>query len=102
MSESNTSLEAKIAVLTSRIDHQARFTRMLVVVCTAAVLGVQMWGLTQVVATLPPMIIAQQIQQIDSLVYAWKATEASMARRPAAAAATNANAGGTAPAAGTT
>src|SRR5437016_856174 len=84
MTEGNASFETKIAVLTKRIDDQARFTRAVVVVCTTAILGVMFYMLTEIFASLPAVIVTTGIGQIDKVVYIWKATEAGITRNAAA------------------
>lgn len=71
------SFEGKLAQLTKRIDDQARFTRTLVVVCTAAVLAVNMWIVTETFSSLPTMIIASLMENMDVISRQYKALEES-------------------------
>ncbi len=73
--------ETKYAELCKRIEGQARFTRTVVVVCTAAILGTIFYVLSEIFAALPGVIIANQLEKLEPMVYQWRALERKLDER---------------------
>jgi hypothetical protein len=51
-------LEGKIDALSKKIDNQSRFTRSVILLCTAAILAVVFYTITEVLSTLPASIVS--------------------------------------------
>ena len=77
------SLESKIAELDKHVQDQSRFTRTVVVVCTAAIMGIQFWSMTEVFGALPDQLIARFMGNMDKLVALWNFTDASFRQNAA-------------------
>ncbi|MBI4532591.1 MAG: hypothetical protein HY711_01485 [Candidatus Melainabacteria bacterium] len=77
------SFESRLNQLTKRIDDQARFTRTVVVVSTAAMLGVMAYALTEIVTYIPRLVIAEYMASLDSIQSQWKLTEQLRWSKPA-------------------
>ncbi len=83
-----TSLETKLAELAKHVQDQARFTRAITVVCTAAVMGVLFWMIVQVFTLMPDMVIAKYMAALPQIVVQWHFTETASSKStktPAAA-----------------
>ena len=63
------------ARLAKKIDDQARFTRMLVVVCCLAVLGSMFYSLTSLVNLLPDLVMARLMGNLDTVQREWQTLE---------------------------
>jgi len=64
--------DAKIAALSAKIEKESRFTRSLVVVCTAAILGVSLVPVKIMLSDLPTLMIAEMINKMEILHANWK------------------------------
>jgi hypothetical protein len=64
--------DAKFAALSAKIEKESRFTRSLVVVCTAAMLGVSLVPVKIMLSDLPTLIIAEIINKMEILHSNWK------------------------------
>ncbi len=73
-----TALETQVGQLTKRIDDQARYTRTVVVVCTTAILGVMFYMLTVIFSDLSYVFIARYMENLDKIVFQWKAIQDRM------------------------
>ena len=71
-------LETQVGQLTKRIDDQARFTRTVVVVCTTAILGVMFYMLTVIFSDLSYVFVARYMENLDKIVFQWKAIQDRM------------------------
>lgn len=69
------------ADLIKRIEDQARFTRAVVVICTAAVLGVMFVSMTWIFSYLPTLLNASMLSNLQNVVYEWHAIEAQMPKK---------------------
>jgi len=78
-----TSLEGKLTMLEKKLEHQERFTRTVVVVCTTAILGVLFYMLTEIFGSLPSLIVANYMANLDKIVFQWRATENGLLGKPA-------------------
>lgn len=65
-------LEGKIAALNSKIERESRFTRSLVVICTAAILGVTLVPVKIMLTDLPTIMWAEFAEHLDTLHSQWK------------------------------
>lgn len=65
-------LEGKIAALNSKIERESRFTRSLVVICTAAILGVALVPVKIMLTDLPTVMWAEFAEHLDTLHSQWK------------------------------
>jgi hypothetical protein len=59
------------AILTKKIDREANFTRMVVVVCCLAILASTFYCLTSMVDVLPVMVYTKILGKLDSLQREW-------------------------------
>jgi len=64
-----------IAILTKKIDREANFTRMVVVVCCLAVLASTFYCLTSMVVVLPAMVYTKILGSLGSLQREWYSLE---------------------------
>lgn len=78
------SFESKLNQLTKHIDDQARFTRTVVVVSTAAILGVMAYALTETVSYIPRLVVAEYMASMDTIISQWHLTEQKRWNKPAA------------------
>ncbi|MBX9573652.1 MAG: hypothetical protein K2X77_32435 [Candidatus Obscuribacterales bacterium] len=65
-------LEGKIAALNSKIERESRFTRSLIVICTAAILGVSLVPVKIMLTDLPTIMWAEFSEHLDTLHSQWK------------------------------
>jgi hypothetical protein len=72
--------ERVLAELAKKIDDQARFTRGVVVVCTLSTLGVIFYTLTSIVSTLPDLILAKYMGNMERVYQEWRLIEATQKR----------------------
>lgn len=77
-----TSLEQKVAELSKQIQDQSRFTRAIVLVCTAATMGVAFWTVVQIFSLLPAAIVLQYMNNMPNIVAQWKFYESNQAKVP--------------------
>lgn len=70
--ESSSSLESKIAALHTKIERESRFTRSLVVICTAAVLGVSLVPIKIMLTDLPNLLWSNFESNLDTMHKHWK------------------------------
>lgn len=75
-----TSLDEKIAELSKRIQDQARFTRAIVLVCAAAMIGALFFSTVQIFSLLPTAVVLQYMDKMPEIVAQWKVTEVTKAR----------------------
>ena len=66
------SLEAKIAALHTKVEKESRFTRSLVVVCTAAILGVSLVPVKIMLSDLPQLMFNQFQSGLEVIHTHWK------------------------------
>lgn len=67
--------EDMIALLSKKIDEQAKFTRMVVVVCCLATLASTFFSLTSMVEKLPDITFAKLLGNVDSIQREWHSLE---------------------------
>ncbi len=65
----------KFALLSSKVERESRFTRSLVVICTVANIGVSFYALTQTFSTLPAVVWATFMSNLDKTHTQWSAYE---------------------------
>lgn len=70
--EAPSGLEGKIAALNAKIERESRFTRSLVVICTAAILGVTLVPVKIMLTDLPTIMWAEFSEHLDTLHSQWK------------------------------
>ena len=71
------SLEQKVADLAKHIQDQSRFTRAIVLVCTAALMAVIFYVMTEIYSTLPGVIILSFKSDLPNIIAQWRFTEAA-------------------------
>jgi hypothetical protein len=64
--------DSMFAQLSKKIDDQARFTRGVNIICTLAILGVMFYTLTSIVATLPDLVLATFMGNMEKVAAEWK------------------------------
>jgi hypothetical protein len=72
-----TDVEKVLALLSKRIDEQARFTRSVTVICTLLILGVSFYTSTTVMTVMPQLMIASVMGNMEQLVQQWRLIEKS-------------------------
>lgn len=65
-------LETKIANLHQKVEKESRFTRSLVVICTAAILGVSLVPVKVMLADLPGLVITELMGKMPTVHATWK------------------------------
>jgi hypothetical protein len=65
-------LETKIAALVQKVEKESRFTRSLIVICTAALLGVSLVPVKIMLADLPNLMITEFIAKLEVVHSNWK------------------------------
>ena len=65
----------KLAVLTAKIAREARFTRVMVVICMFATVVVNMYTFSQINAYMPTLVVNEYMGQLDKIYDMWKANE---------------------------
>jgi hypothetical protein len=65
-------MEEKIAELSKHIAEQARFTRIVVLMCTAAIMGVLVWMIVEAYTSMPGLIAAELMNQLPKLHAQWQ------------------------------
>ncbi len=78
--ESSTSLESK---LIQKIEREARFTRSLVVICTAAMLGVSLVPVKIMLTDLPTVITNDFMTRLEQVHDHWVILDRTMQNRKA-------------------
>ena len=68
--ESN--VESKITALSQKIEKESRFTRSLVVVCTAAILGVSLVPVKLMLSDLPNLMVNEFMNRMETIHMQWK------------------------------
>lgn len=63
------------AQLSKKIDDQARFTRMLVVVCCLAIVGSMFYSLSSLIATIPDLMLAKFLGNLENIQTEWQLVE---------------------------
>jgi len=71
----------RFTMLATKVERESRFTRSLVVICTVANLGVVFYGITEIYKSLPLVMIASFMGNLDKIVYQWKAIEFTMPKQ---------------------
>lgn len=74
----------RFTMLATKMERESRFTRSLLVICTVANLGVMFYGITEIYKSLPLVIIANYMANLDKIVYQTKAIEMTMPHKGAA------------------
>ena len=81
-------LESKIAALHQKIEKESRFTRSLVVICTAAMLGVSLVPVKIMLADLPGLMVTEFMTKLEIIHSNWKLYDKTPLVAPGSAAAT--------------
>ena len=63
------------ALLSKKIDDHARLLRMLVVICSLAILACMFYSLTSIVDILPDLVIARLMGKLDTVQREWQVLE---------------------------
>jgi hypothetical protein len=73
-------IDRALAEIAKKVDDQARFTRGVVVVCTLSILGVIFYTLTSTISTLPDLILAKFMGNMERVDQEWRLIEAAQNR----------------------
>ncbi|MBX9686625.1 MAG: hypothetical protein K2X27_07975 [Candidatus Obscuribacterales bacterium] len=65
-------IDAKFAALTKKMETENRFTRNVIVVCTAAILGVSLVPVKIMLSDLPTIIWAEFMNKLEQTHANWK------------------------------
>ncbi len=71
----DTSFETRISELSKVIQDQSRFTRALVLICSAAVIGALFFTMTQMFALLPTSFVMEYMDKMPVIQSQWKILE---------------------------
>lgn len=83
MADESTGVEGKIAQLHQKIEREARFTRSLVVICTAAILGVSLVPVKIMLTDLPTVITNDVMGKLEQIHDHWMILDRTMQNRHA-------------------
>ena len=75
------SVESKIAALHQKIERESRFTRSLVVICTAAILGVSLVPVKIMLTDLPNLLVGEFMSKLEVLHDHWTILDQTFAKR---------------------
>jgi len=75
--------ENLLAVLSKKIDDQARFTRGVVVICTLAIIAVVFYSLTSLVSVIPGLVLAELMGNLEQVQTQWKLIDTARSPRHA-------------------
>jgi hypothetical protein len=64
-----------LAILSKKIDDQARFTRGVNIICTLAIIAVVFYSLTSLVSVLPGLVLAEFMGNLEQVQTQWKLIE---------------------------
>lgn len=65
-------LSAKLDALSKKVDQQAGFTRMVVVVCTTVLVAANCYAIIEyVIPTIPKLVVAEYMASMEQIVPAW-------------------------------
>jgi hypothetical protein len=67
--------ENLFAILSKKIDDQARFTRAVTIICTLAIIAVVFYSLTSLVSVLPGLVLADFMGNLEQVQTQWKLIE---------------------------
>jgi hypothetical protein len=73
-------IDRVLAEIAKKVDDQARFTRGVVVVCTLSILGVIFYTLTSTISTLPDLILAKFMGNMERVDQEWRLIEAAQSK----------------------
>jgi hypothetical protein len=73
--------EITLAQLAKRLEDQSRFTRVVSVVCTLAILGVLYYTLTSELAVLPDLILTRLMGNMEPMVNEYNLIQANNAKK---------------------
>lgn len=76
--------ESILAQLSKKIDDQARFTRIVFIFCTLAVVGVLYFTMTSELAVLPDLVLTRFMGNMEPLVNEWKVAESAVQKKKSA------------------
>jgi hypothetical protein len=86
MPDETTISEDKFALLTQKIEREARFTRVLVVTCMCAAVAVTFWCFNYQNSFIPTLVVNEYEAKLGTIYGMWKANEATWKKQPEAAA----------------
>ena len=64
-----------LAILSKKIDDQARFTRGVNIICTLAIIAVVFYSLTSLVSVIPGLVLADLMSNLEQVQTQWKLIE---------------------------
>ncbi len=64
-----------LSTLSKKIDDQARFTRIVTVLCCLAVIGCVSYAISSVLYVLPDLVMAKVMSNMETLHTEWKVIE---------------------------
>lgn len=79
-------LDKVLAELNNKIDHQARFTRSLVLGSAMIIIGVIYYSVSELFHTLPDVIVLTYMARLNDIVTQWKLIEHTQSNTAATAA----------------
>jgi hypothetical protein len=85
MPEETTVSEDKLTLLIHKIEREARFTRVLVVICMCASVAVTAYSFNAESNYIPTLVISQYMGNLDKIYSMWKLNDQQWQRRPEAA-----------------
>ena len=65
----------RLAMITTKIERESRFTRSLVVICTAANLAIYVFGMIKLYEVLPPLVLAHFMEHMSEVILTQRMTE---------------------------
>jgi hypothetical protein len=70
-----------VSTLSKKIDDQARFTRIVAVICCLAIIGCLSYAISSLIYALPDLMLAKVMSNMEALQIEWKAIDKLPAKK---------------------
>ena len=64
-----------VSQLNKKIDDQARFTRIVTVLCCLSIIGCMFYALSAMITTVPDLIVARVMSNVENIHTEWQAID---------------------------
>jgi len=64
-----------VSELNKKIDDQARFTRIVTVLCCLSVIGCMFYALTSMISVMPDLMVAKVLSNVENIHTEWTAID---------------------------
>ncbi len=70
-----------VSELNKKIDDQARFTRIVTVLCCLSIIGCMFYALTSMISVMPDLMVAKVMTNLENIHTEWQAIDRISANR---------------------